>query len=75
MSEQHGRERGGYDLAEEVTGLKRGTLHAMVSQKRIPHTRLGGRLVIFDRSELETWLASARVTTGTTEPGRTIKLV
>jgi len=56
--------RGGYDLAQQVTGLKRGTLHALVSRNRIPHTRLGPRLVVFDRDELRAWMTEqhARLT-------------
>ena len=55
------RERGGYDLAEEVTGLRRGTLHSMVSRRQIPHCRLGPRLILFERGELEAWIQANRV--------------
>ena len=55
------RERGGYDLAEEVTGLCRGTLHSMVSRRLIPHCRLGRRLILFERGELEAWIQANRV--------------
>lgn len=56
--------KGGYDLAQQVTGLKRGTLHALVSRRKIPHTRLGPRLVVFDKEELRAWMAEqhARLT-------------
>lgn len=59
--EQAESQRGGYQAAQAWTGIKRGTLHALVSQKRIPHYRVGPRLVIFDRIELEAWLAAGRV--------------
>jgi len=36
-------------------------LHAMVSQRRIPHVRLGPRLVRFVEAELLAWIESRRV--------------
>ena len=54
-------DRGGYILAQEVTGLALGTLYSMVSQKKIPHSRLSKRLVNFSRRELEDWLQSKTV--------------
>ncbi|MFH1811030.1 MAG: helix-turn-helix domain-containing protein [Pseudomonadota bacterium] len=51
----------GYAEAADILGLKHGTLYAMVSQRRIPHVRMGGRLVRFDSAELERWVESRRV--------------
>jgi excisionase family DNA binding protein len=45
-----------YDQAAKLVNLKIGTLYALVSQKRVPHVRLGRRLVRFSRSELNAWL-------------------
>jgi excisionase family DNA binding protein len=45
-----------YDQAAKLVNLKLGTLYALVSQKRVPHVRLGRRLVRFSRSELNAWL-------------------
>jgi len=61
-----GKDIGGYELAEEVTGLGRGTLYSMVSRRVIPHFRLGPRLVKFSREHLETWMSAnlVRVTDG-----------
>lgn len=67
--EQQLEQRGGYDLAQQITGLKRGTLYALVSRKRIPHRRLGRRLVIFDRAELERWLEGYAVATDAADAG------
>lgn len=39
----------------QYTGLSVHTLYSMVSQKRIPHVKLG-RLVKFDREALEKWI-------------------
>ena len=56
--------RGGYALAQEVTGLKYTTLTALVSQRRIPHSRISPRMVIFDRAELEAWVRAHAVPEG-----------
>jgi len=62
MVEQEDKdERGYYELAEAITGLKRGTLQAKVSRGEIPHFRLGKRLVVFSRHELTAWMAQRRV--------------
>lgn len=50
------REAGGYAFAEEITGLCRNTLYALVHQRRIPFSRISSRLVIFRRNELQAWL-------------------
>lgn len=39
----------------EYTGLSRHTLYAMVSQRRIPHVKMG-RLVKFDVGLLDAWI-------------------
>jgi excisionase family DNA binding protein len=44
-----------YADASKLLNLKLGTLYALVSQGRIPHVRLGRRLVRFDRAVLEAW--------------------
>lgn len=54
-------ERGTYELAERITGLRRSTLHSMVSRRQIPHTRLSSRLVVFDARELESWMRERHV--------------
>ncbi|MGQ0506798.1 MAG: helix-turn-helix transcriptional regulator [Myxococcaceae bacterium] len=50
-----------YPEAARVLGLALGTLYAMVHQRRIPHVRLGPRLVRFRRNELDAWLAGRSV--------------
>lgn len=62
--------RGGYTLAQEVTGLPFGTLYSLVSQKRIPHARLSARMVIFERQALESWLGSHAVPAAGPTPKR-----
>lgn len=48
------------ELAEHL-GLPIGTLYAWVSEKRIPHIRLGGRLVRFRWTEIDRWLRDRAV--------------
>jgi predicted DNA-binding transcriptional regulator AlpA len=48
------KEDGGMQLAIEITGLKRGTIHNYVNQRTIPHSKVGGRLK-FERKELLEW--------------------
>lgn len=46
----------GYGGAAKTTGLNRPTLRWLVHEKRIPHVRVGPRLVLFRVSELKAWL-------------------
>ncbi|HEY3353786.1 MAG TPA: helix-turn-helix domain-containing protein [Polyangia bacterium] len=50
-----------YPQTAAFCGFRLGTLYSLVSRKRIPHLRLGKRLVRFRRSELEKWLDEHRV--------------
>lgn len=50
-----------YEGAAEMLGLAKGTVYAMVHQNRIPHIRLGRRLVRFDRAELQKFVDDHRV--------------
>jgi len=45
-----------YEQAAKLLNLKLGTMYALVAQNRVPHVRLGRRLVRFSRSELQAWL-------------------
>lgn len=47
-----------YKEAAYYLNLPIGTVYALVSQKRIPHVRLGNRLVRFSKEELRKWVAS-----------------
>jgi len=53
-----------YDDAAEYLRMKMGTLYCMVSRRRIPHVRLGPRLVRFRRADLEAWLEARSVGCG-----------
>ncbi|MFZ5480455.1 MAG: helix-turn-helix domain-containing protein [Myxococcota bacterium] len=50
-----------YDEASRLLGVPVNTLYAWVSQKRIPHVRLSGRMVRFDPEELALWIEARRV--------------
>lgn len=54
-------ERWGYTATAHYIGVPVGTVRAWVSRRRIPHLRLGARLVVFERAEIDRWLASQRV--------------
>lgn len=45
-----------YAEAAQFLNFRTGTLYSMVARGRIPHVRLGRRLVRFSRAALETWL-------------------
>lgn len=59
MTEAPGRLR--YDGAAAFLNIPVATLRSMVHRKQIPHIRIGGRLVLFDRTDLERWLDERRV--------------
>ena len=50
-----------YEEASKAYNIKVSTLYAMVSQKRIPHHRLGPRMVRFKKSELDSWIEEGTV--------------
>lgn len=41
--------------AAAYLGLKASYLYRLTSQRRIPHYKYGGRIVLFDRAALEAW--------------------
>jgi excisionase family DNA binding protein len=50
-----------YPEVSQLLGLKPGTLYCLVAQSRIPHVRLGPRLVRFSRTALQAWIAERAV--------------
>lgn len=58
-----------YAEAAKLLGVKRDTLYSWVSAQRIPHIRLGPKLVRFDPKALADWLASQSVAAGAEEVG------
>ena len=45
-----------YPQAAALLGVPVGTVYAWVHQRRIPHHRMGPRLVLFSRGALNEWL-------------------
>lgn len=52
-------EIGGIDLAIKITGLAKPTIYALVSERKIPHSKQGKRLY-FSRQELLEWLKQGK---------------
>ncbi len=50
-----------YADAARFLGMAKGTLYSLVHDKRIPHVRLGARLVRFSRAALGAWLEEKTV--------------
>jgi excisionase family DNA binding protein len=57
----------GYKDAANELGLPIGTLYSLVSRRRIPHVRLGRRLVRFDQAPLAAWVMKHRVAVAQSE--------
>lgn len=51
------------DDAAVLTGLSKSHLYKLTCSRQIPFYRPNGKLVYFDRQELEGWLKQNRVTT------------
>lgn len=50
------------DVAE-LTGLSRSYLYKLTYSKKIPHYKQNGKLLYFDRGEVEAWMKQNRVNT------------
>jgi excisionase family DNA binding protein len=50
-----------YQQVAEMLGMKLGTAYALVSQNRIPHVRLSGRMVRFDQDAIVAWVEKQKV--------------
>lgn len=50
-----------YQETSVLLGIPVNTLYGLIHQHRIPHIRLSGRMIRFNRSELEAWLDERRV--------------
>ena len=47
------------------TGFSASYLYKLTAARQIPHSKPSGKLVFFDRAELEAWLMGNRVATST----------
>lgn len=48
-----------------LTGMSKGTLYRLTSEKKIPHYKPTAKLLYFDRNEIEAWMKQNRVSTQT----------
>ena len=52
-----------FDEVCAYTGMSRSHLYKLTSAGKIPHSKPTGKLIFFDRSELEIWLKKNRIKT------------
>lgn len=52
-----------FDEAAIITGLRKSHLYQLTSRHEIPHYKPNGKLLYFDRKELEEWMKRNRVQT------------
>jgi len=50
-----------FEEAAVYMGMSKSCLYKMTSQKIVPHYKPNGKLIFFDREELENYLLSVRV--------------
>lgn len=50
-----------FNEAVEYTGLSKSYLYKMTSQRVVPHYKPNGKLIFFEREELDKWLLSTRI--------------
>lgn len=51
-----------FSEASEYTGMSKSTLYKLTSKRAIPHYKPNGKMVYFERDELDKWLLSNRIT-------------
>ena len=51
------------DEAAMVTGLSKSWLYKRISEHEIPHYKPNGKIIYFNRSELEAWMKQNRIGT------------
>lgn len=49
--------------ASEYTGMSKSYLYKLTASQRIPHYKPIGKLIYFDKEELDTWLLQNRIST------------
>lgn len=53
----------GVDDVVVLTGLSKGFVYKLTCRKEIPHYKPNGKLLYFDRQEIESWMKQNRVNT------------
>ena len=52
-----------FDEAVQFTGMSKSYMYKLTSAHKIPHYKPSGKMVYFNRGELQTWLLQNRVST------------
>lgn len=52
-----------FDEAVSFTGMSKSYMYKLTSAHKIPHYKPSGKMVYFNRNELQTWLLQNRVST------------
>lgn len=52
-----------FEEAAAFTGISKSYLYKLTSTKQVPHYKPAGKMLYFNRSELESWLLSRRIST------------
>lgn len=52
-----------FDEAVQFTGMSKSYMYKLTSAHKIPHYKPSGKMVYFNRNELQTWLLQNRVST------------
>jgi excisionase family DNA binding protein len=50
-----------FEEAAQYTGISKSTLYKMTSQKIVPHYKPTGKLIFFEKDELDQFLLSVRI--------------
>lgn len=64
-----------FDEAAQFTGLSKSFLYKLTSSGRVPHFKPHGKVLYFDRSQLETWLLQNPVKTADEIEKEAVKFV
>lgn len=50
-----------FNEASKYTGMSKSTLYKLTASRKIPHYKPNGKMVYFEREELDNWLLSNRI--------------
>jgi len=73
--EEETDEIGGIDLAMRITGLAKQTIYDKTAKHLIPHSKIGGKKIIFRKSQLLQWIDENRILTDKEELKQTNQFI
>ena len=56
-----------FDEAARYMGMSKSCLYKMTSQKIVPHYKPNGKMIFFEREEIEKWILSSKIDVKNTE--------